>query len=116
MHKAFVEYIQLFDENTRKEWIDERKRAYHIEIIKDIQKEESLTFKKAMLLYFVIYNKRNIIEEKLKENITDELKQLSIEKLLEEIVGGIASDLIPMGNTMFKISKFVIKKIKNNTY
>lgn len=116
LHKAFVEYIQLFDKETRKEWIDESKREYHIKIIKEIQKEENLTFDKALLLYFVIYEKQDIIEKKLANDIKQDITQNFLEELLSEIGASVLADVLPMGNTVFKTIKLLkkwSKKLKN---
>jgi len=112
LHKLFVEYIQLFDEETRKEWIDESKREYHIKIIKEIQKEENLTFDKSLLLYFVIYEKQDMIEKKLMNEVKNDITQSLLEEILGELGTSILADIIPAGNILFKSAKLLKKLVK----
>jgi len=112
LHKSFVEHIHEFNEETRKEWIDEKKRAYHIKIIKEIQKEENLAFDKALLLYFVIYEKQDIIEKKLMNEVKNDITQSLLEEILGELGASILADIIPAGNTLFKSAKLLNKLVK----
>jgi len=107
LHKAFKEYIKNFSQKIINEWLDYVLREKHIKIIKKIIEEEKLSEKKAILLYFAIWEKQDKIAEEEKKDIKDELKEYAVNEILGEFVADVFLDSISYSRIALKVFKYL---------
>ncbi len=109
LHKAFKSNIENFSQEIINEWLDDRLREEHMEIIEKIIIEENLSEENSILLYFAIWEKQDRIGEEDRKNIKDELKEHAVNEILGEFVADIFLDSVPYSRTALKIIKYLRK-------
>jgi hypothetical protein len=110
LHQSFKKYLEFFDKETIEEWLDDKKREKHLEIIKKIEKEEdNIDKEKAIVLYFIVWDKKDKIETNLKQELSDDLKEQVITEVLDEFLPEIILDSIPYARTALKLYKLIKK-------
>jgi len=106
LHKYFQKYITYYDENIKKEWIDDLKRAKHILNINTIKDTNNIEMPEAILLYFTIYSKKDMLKEDILNSVKDETK----EYLLNEIIPEAINAFIPGAKIGIKTIKLIVEK------
>ncbi|MDD5160035.1 MAG: DEAD/DEAH box helicase family protein [Sulfuricurvum sp.] len=112
LHAIFQRYIKHFDKETINEWLDDAKRESHLKIINTIVMNESITQEQAILLYFFVWNKKDKIVEKTKNEVKDDVKEHAINEILSEVLSEVVLDSIPFVRTGLKIMSYITKSNK----
>ncbi len=112
LHSIFQKHIDHFDKNTIEEWLDDTKRKKHLNVIQKIQTEEDIDEEKAMLLYFIVWEKRDKLKDDQIEEIFQDTKGEITNKIIEEIVGEGLNSIIPGAKIGYKVLKLIVEHIK----
>ncbi|MFT7860624.1 MAG: DEAD/DEAH box helicase family protein [Sulfurimonas sp.] len=107
LHKVFKKNLEHFDEEVTQEWLDDEKRDKHLKIIEKIQKDEKIDMEKAILLYFVIWNKQDRIKEQEAKDLKGEVVEQVFEAVIKDVIPEFALDTIPYSRTCLKIYKYL---------
>lgn len=109
VHQHFIKYLSLYDNEIINEWIDASKRQEHLDNIKEIKELQREEPSKQLLLYFSVYQKRDMLKEEIFNDTTQEIKDYMMDEILPETINA----LLPGGKIAYKIGKFILKKMKN---